>query len=308
MADITPEQLAIIRKRWEDGERQTDLAREYGVRQSELSELLSGRSGGRRAPRLTDEQKQELVAKSAGGASIDALAEHYSQTPIGVSRILRAHGWDRDDPGIVPYPIPSDGSPGTIWKDAFEIRWNKRAKQGVVRCTPAYRSNGTEPKMLPNGRVRLRVHGPDPGDTTTYVQHTFQLDDLIRAARRNQQLIAAEGKPWFTYFMLRKGVFTPTSTKGGIAAAGEGALVEKVKIGATKGQAEDRVAADTFHPEPLYIVCVVPGWDRDKWHGMFASYRCRNSGPGNEWFEAVGDVREFLIANVDKRADKEPGA
>jgi len=147
-----------------------------------------------------------------------------------------------------------------------------------------------------------------PQSSASTGRTTFQLDDLIRAARREQQLIAAEGKPWFTYFMLRKGVFTPASTKGGIAAAGEGALVEKVKIGATKGQAEDRVAADTFHPESLHIVCVVPGWDRDKWHGTFARYRCRNSGPGNEWFEAVGDVREFLIANADKRADKEPGA
>jgi hypothetical protein len=120
----------------------------------------------------------------------------------------------------------------------------------VVRCTPSYRSNGTEPRQ--GDRVRLRVHGPVPGDTTTYAQHMFQLDELIRVARRKQQLIVAEGKPWFTCFMLRKGVFTPTSTKGGIAAAGEGALVEKIKIGATKGQAEDRVAADTpTRPAPL---------------------------------------------------------
>lgn len=111
------------------------------------------------------------------------------------------------------YPIPSDGSPGTIWKDAFEIRQNKKAGKAVVRCIPSYRSNGTEPKQ--GDRVRLRVHGPVPGDTTTYVQHMFQLDELIRAARRKQQLIVAEGKPWFTCFMLRKGVFTPTSTKAG---------------------------------------------------------------------------------------------
>lgn len=125
-------------------------------------------------------------------------------------------------------------------------------------------------------------------------------------ARRKQQLIAAEGKPWFTYFMLRKGVFTPAATRGGIAAAGEGSLVEKVKTGATKGQAEDRVAADTFHPEPLQIVCVIDGWDRDGWHEKFAGYRCRNSGPGNEWFEAVGELRKFLADNDGKRADKEP--
>jgi hypothetical protein len=301
---ITPEQLEDIRQRRDAGEPQWRLAQEYGLRQPQVSELLSGKKGRSRAQPLAEQQKVALVAESVGGASIDVLAERYGLTPIGVSRILRAHGWERDDAAIEIYPILSDASPGSVWKGAFEVRWNSRTKQGVIRCTPGYRSNGSEPKMLPNGRVRLRVYGPDPSDTAHH-QATFEVSKLIAAARRKQRLIAAKDKPWFTYFMLRKGVLTPAATKGGIAAAGEGALVEKVKIGATQGLAEDRVDADTFHPERLDIVCVMPGYDREKWHGQFARYRCRNSGPGNEWFEAVGDVREFLVVNAGKRADKE---
>lgn len=110
MGNITPEQLELIRRRWKAGEKQAKLAQEYGIRQSHLSELLSGRMGGRRAERLTEEQKQALVAESAGGASIDVLAERYGQTPRGVSRILRAYGWERDDPDITVYPTSSTRS------------------------------------------------------------------------------------------------------------------------------------------------------------------------------------------------------
>jgi hypothetical protein len=160
-------------------------------------------------------------------------------------------------------PIPSDGKPGSIWPGAFEARRNKTTGDVVVRCQPGYRSNETQPKRLANGRVRLRVVGDSRHQTRVYV--------IRELAGRH-------------------------SGRGTRAQARRAAVADVllIKIGSTQGPIGNRIGPQTMHPDECVVLAVLPGLDKKDHHPRWASFQLRRIGPGCEFFEWVGALRQYV--------------
>ena len=288
-----PEVLEEIRTRILAGQtNQSQEARILGARQPQLSEWLSGKKPVRKSARLSPEQKRALVtAVQVDGKPLGEAAAEFGQTVRGASKVLRDWGWDSDrvSADIEIAPIPSDGEPGSIWPGAFEARRNKTTGDVVVRCQPGYRSNGTQPKRLANGRVRLRVVGDSRHQTRVYV-----IRELAREAfRKKAHAHKPDERPWRTYFALRKGTYSRARTMGGKAAVGDG-LVELIKIGSTRGPIGSRIGPETMHPDECVVLAVLSGLDKKDHHPRWASFQLRRIGPGCEFFEWVGVLREYV--------------
>jgi hypothetical protein len=287
-----PEVLEQVRSRIATGQTtQGQEARALGVRQPQLSEWLSGKKPVRQSVALSPEQKRDLVtAVQVDGMSLKDAAAKFGQTLRGAGRVLRDWGWDsdRDSPDVEIAPILSDGKAGSIWPDAFEARRHKITGDVVIRCQPQYRSNGTQPKMLANGTVRLRVVGD-----SQHQNDVFDVRKLARDAFRKVQAHKPDDRPWRTYFALRKGTYSRARTKGGKAAVGDG-LVELIKIGSTQGVIGSRIGPETMHPDECVVVAVLPGLDKKDHHPQWADFQLRRTGPGCEFFECVGPLRQYV--------------
>jgi hypothetical protein len=288
-----PEVLEEIRTRIAAGRTsQSQEARALGVRQPQLSEWLSGNKPVRKSVRLTPEQKRELVtAVQVDGLTLKDAAEKFGQTMRGAGCVLREWGWDsdRESADVEIAPILSGGQPRSIWPGAFEVRRNKKTGDVVIRCQPGYRSNGTQPKMLANGAVRLRVVGE-----SQHQNDVFDVRKLARDAfRKKMQAHTPDERPWRTYFALRKGTYSRARTKGGKAVVGDG-LVELIKIGSTQGPIGKRIGPETMNPDDCVVLAVLPGLDKKDHHPQWGDFQLRRSGPGCEFFEFVGPLRQYV--------------
>jgi hypothetical protein len=288
-----PEVLEEIRSRIAAGQAsQSQEAKALGVRQPQLSEWLSGKKPMRKSARLSLEQKRELVtAVQVDGMTLKDAAAKFGQTVRGAGRVLRDWGWDSDrgSADVEIAPILSDGKPGSIWPDAFEVRRKKTTGDVVIRCQPGYRSNGTQPKMPANGTVRLRVVGD-----SQHQNDVFDVRELAKDAfRTKMQAHKPDERPWRTYFALRNGTYSHARTEGGKAAVGDG-LVELIKIGSTQGPIGSRIGPETMHPDECVVLAVLPGLDKKDHHPKWAGFQLRRGGPGCEFFEFAGPLRQYV--------------
>ena len=90
---LSEAQVVEMRTRYFAGETAGSLAREFGIRQGHLSNIVRGRMwkyapgpvGLKAAPKVTAQQKAEIKAKRAAGAKLAAVAAEYgiSQSYVG---------------------------------------------------------------------------------------------------------------------------------------------------------------------------------------------------------------------------------
>jgi hypothetical protein len=307
MPDLTPEELDEIRKRIAARETtQPKEAARLGISQPQLSTLLSGKKYTRKSPDLSPAKREAVVtAVRVNGLSYEAVAEEFGVTLHMVNRILRAWGEDRERENldVEIAPILSDGEVGHIWRDAFEVRRNKKTGEVFIRCQDGYKHT-SQPKMLKGNKVRLRVCGPDG---SVHRNALFDVKVLEREAFRHV-VSKPDHRPWQAYIYLIDGAFQKAATKGGKAAV-EGLpvpLVPVVKMGAT--QQDDpakRVPSDAFKPWPRTLLASLPGFDKP-YHDRWADFQIRRQGCGREFFEYAGEFRVWVEAGCPETVLSSP--
>jgi plasmid maintenance system antidote protein VapI len=121
-AKLTWEKIAEIRQRYRDGERQKDLAAEFGVTSSLIGHIIHGRvwvtgrasddchdgtgQHGERNPQawLTWDIVREIRSRYRAGEQQKALAAEFEVTPAAITAVIRGRTW-----ADASYTPPPDG-------------------------------------------------------------------------------------------------------------------------------------------------------------------------------------------------------